>query len=215
MKQSKLTTAILILIVSARAHGADPQSWSIPDEEREVILLRRTDGAAREGGRLKLQTRVGWLTFEDRISSDESHMRYYLAGFIDTPDPHYLVRMTGFETHGYRLVGKNTGQTIDLYGIPKFSPDGTRFVEVSLDLEAGHMPNLIRIHRRTRENYAVEWEHAFPGLKGPAHPVWLDDSALVFFEVTFDRAPSKLNLIKRPFVIELEGSTWQRPRPLR
>jgi hypothetical protein len=50
MKPPKLTTAILILMVTAWAHGAVPQSWSIPDEGREVILLRRTDGATGEGG---------------------------------------------------------------------------------------------------------------------------------------------------------------------
>ncbi len=215
MKHLTLTSVILILMMTSRQLGAVPQSWCIPDEARENMLLKHIDGAAREGQRLKLRTGAGWLTFEDRISSGEGHTRYFLAGLIHAPDPHYLVLFIGYETRGYRLVGKNTGQTVDLYGIPEFSPDGRRFVEVSLDLEAGHLPNLIRIHRRTGESYSVEWKHGFEGIKGPAHPVWLDDSAIVFFEVTFEREPSAPDLKKQPFVIELENGTWKSPRPLK
>lgn len=127
---------------------------------------------------------------------------------------YFLIRAYGYESNGYALVNKKTGQTINLYSIPIFSPDGKRIVDVSLDLDAGYQPNLIRIYKLRDKKYAIEWKHIYKDLKGPANPVWLNNSAIVFFEVTFDKVPTASNLRKKPFIIELENNKWNRPRPV-
>jgi hypothetical protein len=66
-----------------------------------------------------------------------------------------------------------------------------------------------------RMNNEEGWEHVFPRSKGPADPIWLDDSAVVFFEVTFDKVPTASNLKKKPFLIEWKNDRWNDPRPLK
>ena len=90
-----------------------------------------------------------------------------------------------------------------------------RFVDLSLDLDAGYHPNLIRIYRSEDNKYFIEWKHIYQGMKGPSDPVWLNNSAIVLFEVTFDKAPTVSNLKKKPFIIEWANNKWNIPRPLK
>ena len=74
--------------------------------------------------------------------------------------------------------------------------------------------SLVRIHKLENAGYVAEWKHAYQGMKGPAHPVWLDNSAIVLFEVTFDNVPIPSNLKKRPVVVEWKEGEWNGPRPI-
>jgi hypothetical protein len=188
----------------------------IPDAVVEEYLLKEVDEATREGEILRLQTDLGTVTFEVRTNAEEGYVKYYLVDRLKPAQDHYyLVRAIGYEGAGYLLVCQKTGQTISLFGPPVFSPDGQRFVDVSLDLDAGYHPNLIGIYKMDADKYAIEWSHAYEGMKGPANPVWLDNTAIVFFEVTFDKVPTVANLKKSPFIIEWENNKWNTPRPLR
>jgi hypothetical protein len=88
-------------------------------------------------------------------------------------------------------------------------------VEVSLDLESGYMPNLVRIYKLEGNKYEMEWKHSYQGMKGPGNPVWLNNSSIVVFEVTFDKVPSFSNLKKSPSIIKWENNKWNTPRPLK
>jgi hypothetical protein len=207
----------LITLLSVVAVG---EVWafqlSIPDAVVEEHLLEQVTGVTREGDTLRLETDVGTVTFVTRVNVGEGSARYYLAGHLrQARDDFYLVRVFGHEGRGYRLVSKKTGQTVNLYGIPTFSPDGNRFVDVSLDLDAGYHPNLIVIYKFEDNEWVMEWRHIYEGRKGPADPVWLNNSAIVFFEVTFNDVPTVPNFKKRPFTIERENNTWNTPRPLK
>ncbi len=214
MKYIWITIVVLFSVFSACGLGAVQQFTHIPDAQVEEIMLKVVQGAAREGKILKLQTGAKTVSLEDRIDVGEGSAKYYLAGFMDTHGDFYLIRVLGHESKGYVLVNKKSGQTIDLYSKPVFSPDGNRFVDISLDLEAGHMSNLIIIYELKGDKYSQEWKHVFQGIKGPSNPVWLNNSAIVFFEVTFNKVPTFSNLKKKPFIIELENNRWQTPRPL-
>ena len=215
MKYVWITSIILVSVFRACEVPAIQQFTYLSDAQVEEIMLKNVKGATREGKILKLQTTASIVTFEDRINVEEGSAKYYLVGFGDSRGYFYLIRINKYESKGYVLVNKNTGQTIDLYGMPIISPDGKRFVDVSLDLEAGYIPNLIRIYKLESNKYAMEWEHIYQGVKGPANPVWLNNSAVVFFEVTFDKVPTVSNLKKRPFIIECENNKWNIPRPLK
>jgi hypothetical protein len=194
--------------------------WAIQQSNHDAVveenLLKKVKGVTREGETLRLQTDGGIITFEDHIHAEEGYAKYYLADLLrPAHDYYYLIRAFGYEGSGYRLVYKKTGQTIDLYGIPIFSPDGKRFVDSSLDLDAGHHPNLIKIYNLEDNKYAIEWKHIYKDVKGPANPVWLNNSAIVFFEVTFDKVPTVSNLKKKPYIIERENDKWIGPRSLK
>jgi hypothetical protein len=214
MKYVWITILFLSVVFSANGQYAVQQFRPLPDAEVEEIMLQKVKGAVREGKILKLQTNTGTATFEDRLSSGEGFARYYLAGYRDNQGFFYLVRVYGYEGQGYMLVDKKSGQIIDLFGKPVFSPDGEKFVAVSLDLDAGYVPNLICIYELKGHQYSKAWEYIYQGAKGPASPVWLNDSAVVYFEVTFDKVPTFANFKKKPYVIERVKDKWRKPRLL-
>ena len=43
-----------------------------------------------------------------------------------------------------------------------------------------------------------------------ASPIWLNDSAIVYFEVTFDKVPTFANFKKKPYVIAWVEDKWQK-----
>jgi len=216
MKYVWITFVVLVSAFAACEVWAIQQFADLPDAVVEEFLLRKVEGATREGKTLKLQTDGGIITFVDRIHAEEGYAKYFLVGHLTPAHGYcYLIRTFGYEGKRYVLVNQKTGQTIDLYNIPIFSPDGKRFVDVSLDLDAGYHPNLIGIYKLEDNEYIIEWKHNYQELKGPANPVWLDNSAIVFFEVTFDKVPTVSNLKKKPFIIEWENNKWNIPRPLK
>lgn len=193
---------MIIFIITVCVFGAS-EGWTIqqfiPDSVVEENLLKKVKGVTREGKILRLHTDRGIVTFADRIHDEESYAKYFLVNRLrPAHDYFYLIRAFKYEGSSYVLVNKNTGQTINLYGIPIFSPDGKRFVDLSLDLDAGYHPNLIGIYKLEDNKYTIEWKHIYQGMKGPADPVWLNNSAIVLFEVTFDKVPTVSNLKKKP-----------------
>lgn len=216
MKYIWITLIILFCIFAACEVWAIQQSTHLSDAVVEENLLKKVKGATREGKILKFETDGGIVTFTDRIPAEEGYAKYYLVDHLrPVLDFFYLIRVFGYEGNGYVLVNKKTGQTINLYGIPIFSSDGKRFIDTSLDLDAGYHPNLIRIYKLEDSKYANEWEHIYQDMKGPTNPVWLNNSEIVFFEVTFDKVPTVSNLRKKPFIIEWENNKWNIPRPLK
>jgi len=211
---------IRIIFIIAVCVFAASEGWTIqqflPDSVVEENLLKKVKEVTREGKILRLHTDGGIVTFADRIHDEEGYAKYFLVDRLrPAHDYFYLIRAFKYEGSSYVLVNKNTGQTINLYGIPIFSPDGKRFVDLSLDLDAGYHPNLIGIYQLEDNKYTIEWKHIYQGMKGPADPVWLSNSAIVLFEVTFDKVPTVSNLKKKPFIIEWENNKWNIPRPLK
>ena len=202
-------------MVFAASEGWAVQQF-IPDSVVEENLLTKIKGVTREGKILRLHTDAGMVTFVDRLNAEEGYGKYYLVDHLRPARGYfYLIRAFGYEGSSYVLVNKKTGQTIPIYGMPIFSPDGKRFVDLSLDLDAGYHPNCIRIYKSEDNKYSIEWKHIYQGMKGPADPVWLNNSAIVLFEVTFDKEPTVSNLKKKPFIIEWENNKWNIPRPLK
>ena len=143
MKYIWITFIILVSVFTACGGWAIQQS--IPDAVVEENLLRKVKGVTREGNILRLHTDGGIVTFVDRIHAEEGYAKYYLVDRLrPAHDYFYLIRAIGYEGSSYVLVNKKTGQTINLFGIPIFSPDGKRFVDLSLDLDAGYHPKARR-----------------------------------------------------------------------
>jgi hypothetical protein len=216
MKSKCKILLLLVCIFIASKVWAIQQPSHVSDACVEESLIKKVNMATREGKILRIKTDEGSVIFTDQIHPEEGYAKYFLLDhFIRVSSIYFLIRAYGYEGSGYVLVSKKTGQTINLFGIPIFSPDGKRFADVSLDLEAGYNPNLIRIYRLIDNKYMIEWKHTYEDARGPADPVWLSNSAIVFFEVTFDKSPTASNLKKQPFIIDLKNNKWNRPRPLK
>jgi hypothetical protein len=220
-KEEKMKQILIVFLILAYAFvvceaWAVQQGEHLPEVQIEDMMLKKIKGATREGRILRLRTDDGEVTFTDQIQADEGYAKYYLVDLLRPRNQNFfLIRIFGYESKGYVLFSDKTGQKINLYNRPIFSPDENRFVDVSLDLDAGYYPNLIGIYKLEDNKYTLEWKHVYQSIKGPANPVWLNNSVIVFFEVTFDKVPAVANLRKKPFIIERKNNKWNIPRPLK
>jgi hypothetical protein len=218
MKHARIPFIILISYLAFESEAAVGFRYlHLPADGVEKILADESSSATREGKVLKIQTDKGLRTFKDATDAGEGSAIYRLVGYLQRSDRElFLVRTFRHEVNGYELLNKKTGNNIFLYNTPKFSEDWSKFVDVSLDLETGYMPNVIQIYKLKDSEYTKEWEHRFPGwTKGPADPVWLSDSAIVFFVATFENDLGSSNIIRKPFIIEWKNGKWVGPRPLK
>lgn len=189
----------------------------LPPDIIEKSLIEKREHVLRDGDLLSIPTAKGIKTYQDRINAGEGSAKYRLVGIMQGRGRNYtLVQASFYESRGYELVNYETGETIFLSSIPKFSEDWSKFIDVSLDLDAGYMANVIRIFKLDDSGYVKEWEHLYTEWeKGPTDPVWLSNSAIVFFEAAFVDGPSSSDLIRKPFIIEFENGKWNGPRPLK
>jgi hypothetical protein len=102
---------------------------------------------------------------------------------------------------------------VTLAGFPAFSPDGHRFVDAALDIDAGFMPNSISIYKV--DEHGMQPEAVFPmGKTGPGKPVWLNSAALVFFETGYVKEQNRDVIARKPCLLEWENGKWRAPVPL-
>ncbi|MDH3380042.1 MAG: hypothetical protein OEQ39_24235 [Gammaproteobacteria bacterium] len=218
MKYGRIPFIILIGFLAVESGATVGFRYlQLPADDVEKVLLDESSAATREGRVLKIQTDKGLRTFEDTTDAGEGSAVYRMVGYLQRSDHElFLVRTFRHEATGYELLNKQTGNAISLYSAPNFSEDWSKFVDVSLDLEAGYMPNVIQIYKFENSEYIKVWVHRFPGwTRGPTDPVWLNNSAIVFFVAEFENDFSNSDIIRKPFIIEWKNGKWVEPRPLR
>lgn len=66
--------------------------------------------------------------------------------------------MFGYEGHGFLLANARTGGRTTLTAVPVVSPDRSRFVTASVDLEVGYVPNLLQVWRLAETGPNREFE---------------------------------------------------------
>ena len=79
----------------------------------------------------------------DDLTDSESYVRYLYRAYLGDIGYH-LIGVFGYEGHGFLLVSTRTGGSTPLSGVPIVSPDRSRFVTASLDLEVVTYPTSSR-----------------------------------------------------------------------
>lgn len=155
MKYGPTPFIILIGFLAAESEATVGFRYlQLPADDVENILLDESSAATQEGGVLKIQTDKGLRTFEDTTDAGERAAVYRMVGNLQRSDHElFLVRTFRHEVNGYELITKKTGNAIFLYNAPKFSDDWTKIVDVSLDLEAAYMSNVIQIYKLEDSEY--------------------------------------------------------------
>jgi hypothetical protein len=179
-----LPGAILILLPGAGSAAAAIPPTQAPDyaalaAAEATAIAGAGDRVHRAGGVLTLRTARGPKIFRDRPTEGEDALRSCFVSLLHH-DTCALVAQFGWEGWGYRLVHLPTGRTLELDGVPCFSPDGRHAAVVSLDLDARYARNSLAILAFTDQGVRQVFFHDFGGEAGPAEPVWEDSRAVAF-----------------------------------
>jgi hypothetical protein len=201
--------------VAAPKAGSGSVSDTTPSVDPMVFLdtaertaLRTSEGkASRLGGELRIQLlNRATITFRDETSAHFLLPRY--AGYLKTIHAH-VVHGVPMEGSGYYLVvDDSTGDSTVVYGVPVPSPEGKRFVVMSMvDAGAAYDPGLIEvwrmIGRRPEKEFSFDTENE-PWQ--PSEPVWRDSITIDFMKNVFVGFSKPYN--KTPARLIRSGTSW-------
>lgn len=166
---------------------AAPIEANVDLDTAEKTALRTSEGkATRLGAQLHIQLLDGkTVTFKDERSPHFLLPRY--AGYLKTIHSH-VVHGVPMEGSGYyQILDDSTGDSIFVHGVPVPSPDGKRFVVMSMvDAGAGYDPGLIQVWRmvgrKPEDEFSLDTEN-LPWQ--PSDPTWRDSNTIDFMWYTF------------------------------
>ncbi len=192
--------------------------WVSPCDD--LRLVEKFENVSRSGDTLEIATSQNTTVFINNTAYGESSVRHYVVGYFDLhklkpPRKDFLVFSQYWEGIGYTLVNGRTGDALKLliFGEIVLSPDMTRYVAASCDLQAGYHRNLLQVYRT--EDYQLEWTYDCDEVEWGtclSDPVWLDNDRILL-------ARSKLvgqtdTVEMQPVILEFGDTTWSRPRVL-
>jgi hypothetical protein len=118
--------------------------------------------AKRDGANLDLTFLDGsQRTYEDQDRCEESASvekchHFYLLVYLPTRNA-FLVYETFYEDGQYLLVDNRNGRETELWGLPRFGPDGERFFVATE--EYGTDRTELQMWRRQADGAVLEWRH--------------------------------------------------------
>lgn len=144
-------------------------------EERQ---LPRAAGVSRRVDTLRLAL-AGGDTARFVDEGEEADVTRY--SYQDRwPDPGYfLLHVQYYEGSAYLLIDDSTGGRTRLPDWPLLSPDRRRLAVLSLDLEAGYVPNTLQVWALEEGRPELEWGTE-PDRWGPVDGEWIDPTTLRF-----------------------------------
>jgi hypothetical protein len=152
--------------VMCAARSAEPEHLSPGQAERhgDQLVLFPTQGQK--------------VTFTDHLKACDDGVVETCIGFalMEKSDRGgaFIVQQFYYEGSVFLLIDSQTGRSTTLYGMPEFSPDGSRFLVAPFDEESDVGVNNLEIWRREGDGAVLEWAHTFaqthaedPKLKAP------------------------------------------------
>jgi hypothetical protein len=174
-------------LVAATISTSDPATVPAPictdsmaplrDRTEAGMLARSAGRVRRDHCRLIFRT-VGGDTAvfaNDQSDNDRAISYTYLGPAGDQLD---LVRVGYYEGGSYMLVERD-GVHVAVAGPPTFSPDGSRFASLSMDLEAEYDPNVVQVWRLNRGHPRLEIAITSDEW-GPSDALWVGADTLRF-----------------------------------
>jgi hypothetical protein len=193
---------------AAVSNTTPPVDPMVSLDTAEKTALRTSEGkASRLSGELhiRLLSRAT-LTFKDETSPHFLLPRY--AGYLKTMHSH-VVHGVPMEGSGYYLiVDDSTGDSTVVYSLPVPSPDGKRFVIMSMvDAGAGYDPGLIEVWRMVGRKPEKEFFFATEDQPWqPSDPIWRDSITVDFMKNVFIDFSKPYN--QTPGRLVRSGANW-------
>jgi len=211
-------SAVPIVDTTARwspdtAHSS-PQPYSalyrplLPDTA-ELAAARADGKVSRAGSELQIKLLNGkTATFLDDTTAGLKFFLPRYAGYLK-PSHSHAIHILQYEGSGvYIVLDDSTGDSTIVVGKPIPSPDGTRFVLMSMaGAGGGYDASVIEIWRVIDRKPELEFSYATEGSSWEASdPVWHDSVTIDFdknvflsFEKPYKKTPARLALV---------GATW-------
>ncbi len=148
-------------------------------EEEAAFLKTCAPTVTRQGKSLQIKLKNGKaVSFTDDPSAEESAALYYFRGYVREVGFFLLYRVS-WEFANYLLIDEQAGTRVTIDENPVFSPSCERFVTACLDLEAGFVPNGLKIYRVAKGKVNLEWSVS-PTDWGPSEPRWKGEQVVEF-----------------------------------
>lgn len=148
------------------------------------------------------------VRFTDTLRAEPAGRDYSVEGVIEEIGA-VLVHVQFWEGHAYLLFQRTSGDTTWIDSAPIFSPERDRFLTASMDLEAGYLPNRVRIYRASADTIELEWSLESEGMEwGPSAAEWMSDDAVRFIRNVPQWRP-EFRCVRTPMTVVRSGDGWQ------
>ncbi len=117
---------------------------------------------------------------------------------------YYLVLTHSYESFAYQLINAETEKSYSISGFPVLSPDQERIAAMSLDLEAGYLPNGIQIWQVKKKTLEMEYS-INPTEWGPSDPAWSSPTSIKF---KINTPQEDYSMSKEDAVLTKNGKYW-------
>lgn len=174
------------------------------------ILPGLKDKVKRNGGTLSIACSNGKVVeFTDVNTDTDEYTGYLLMHYYQTRDL-YLVFIQYYEGGEFCIVNGANGEQEQIWDVPVFSPNNTRFICTSEDLEAGYTYTGIQVFRIENSKFVKEYEVKLNW--GPSLPVWENNNKINLVRNEFIQLHKRTNPDKRYLrfraELELSGGNW-------
>jgi len=181
----------------------------------ERVLI---DGYAkfdRKGDKLVIKLDTGDKIYQD-VTASFGKMEFRVVDVYHLPfnQSFALINVQTIPPYS-EFINLSSGKIIPLTGHPVFSFDGRRFIETTLDLEAGEYNNTIRVFTLNNKEFVPEWTYTYKRDSGPSNPVWLNNTEFTYYENSYRNSnPTLDNLVLRPVIVKYRQGKWSGPQTL-
>lgn len=140
------------------------------------------------------------------VTEGEERGSYRYIGYLKPMRAH-VINSRGMEGSGaFYVVDDSTADSIKVWGRPVLSPDGTRFVLMSMSDFAAYDPDLIEIWRVVGRKPQLEFSLE-PADYQPSDPVWRNSTTIDFIKNRIGGEPD-YDFIKTPARLRRTGGKW-------
>lgn len=145
----------------------------------KIELNKNKNISEREGSKLILKAENKKYVF-----NSESDIRYFL---IRTTKNYFVLTEIYDQGWNAKLISRKTGQATSIIGLPLFNPSKTKFLCLSLDLDAGINPNALQVWSDSKGDTNKVYEiNSFPQKGGPVKARWINDDEIEIHTINLD-----------------------------
>jgi hypothetical protein len=174
-------------------------------DSAETKAIQTAEGRVSRVGR-ELRVRFAGGRTGVYLTEGEERGTYRYLGYLKPMRAH-VINARGMSGRGaFYVVDDSTADSIKVWGKPVLSPDGTRFVLMSMSDFADYDPTLIEIwrvvNRKPEREFSIE-----PEEYEPSDPVWRDSTTIDFIKNKVEGPPDK-PYMKTPARLSRIGGKW-------
>ncbi len=161
-------------------------NFYLNEQCKETLLLPSHPEVTRQGSCLTfaLETGIKKKVCDDPgVEAEDATTKYSFEEYV--PGFGYVLSVALYEGNRQVLVNEVTGAVTGVFGKPIISPNGKRFLAVSVDMgEAMYNPNGFQIWNKNGDTYTLALEYLTKDNDrfGIINPVWVNENTIYFIK---------------------------------